>query len=158
MKEKIQIIELLDQSFSKKKELLEFYNISFPKSKWSMTGVNSFFMKENNGVCFIVEKEEKISALIMGRINKNDRSSIILSALLVGDELEGKGYGKILVEKFIDRSFINNGFQKIKLHFRDSNDLRNFYEKFGFEYGGICGQYKNGEKKHYMDMDRSVII
>ncbi|MDD5396616.1 MAG: GNAT family N-acetyltransferase, partial [Candidatus Moranbacteria bacterium] len=114
--------------------------------------------EKNKGICLVVEKENEIGGMIIGRKNKVTKNCVTLSALLVGDDLRGQGLAKKLAEMFMKKVFTREENLKIELHFRDSNNLQNFYEKLGFEKHCVCGKYKNGEKKHYMEISRDDIM
>ncbi|EKE15982.1 MAG: hypothetical protein ACD_11C00057G0007 [uncultured bacterium] len=143
---------MLEPTEEAKKELLNFYNASFPKSQWDFEKISSFFDKENKGICFVIKSSSKLFGFSMGKLYKNRKDIFVLSSLFVSSELRGNGYAKKLIEIFSQEAFFDKNIKKIILHFRDSNNLQNFYEKVGFINHCIDGEYKNREKKHYMEM------
>lgn len=158
MKNIIQIIELRNPNLFLRKELLKFYNAGFPSSQWKIKKLETFFAKNENGICFIVEKNKKISGLVIGTTSESDKKHLNLSALLIGDDLRGQGYAKKLVTVFVEKAIGNFFFDKIELHFREVNKLKFFYEKLGFADCGIIGIYKNGEQKHSMEISRTEAL
>lgn len=158
MSELIKITELKNPTTSLKEEFLKFYNAGFPKSQWSAKKLNTFFSKGKKGVCFIIKKDGNIKGLVIGKIFEKNKHSMNLSALFVSDELRGMGYAKKLVKMFVEKTFKDTLIERIELHFRDSNNLQSFYEKFEFGHHEIIGAYKNGDQKHYMEISRGDII
>lgn len=154
----IKITELKHLNFATRKQLLNFYNAGFPKSRWETDRLDSFFNKRGKCLCFVVEDENEIRGLAIGKKSDNDKRCMILNALLIGGNLRGNGYAKKMMELFIEKSFNFDDIAKVCLHFRDSNNLEDFYSKFGFGNHKICGTYKNGELKHYMEISKDGII
>jgi ribosomal protein S18 acetylase RimI-like enzyme len=157
MSKSFEIFELniLDKDIIEK--ILKFYNSGFPKSQWSMERLSSFFDEKFHHVCFVVGGDS-IKGLIIGK-NKDDNSCLMtLHALLVDDDLRGMGYARKLTEAFIKKSFDMDNIKKIGLHFRESNELKDFYAKFGFNSPIVDGTYKNGEIKYYMEISKDDII
>lgn len=94
----------------------------------------------------------------MGKMSKTNSSCLMLSAILIDNELRGYGYAKKLIKNFLEKAFENKAVDKIELHFRGSSNLQGFYEKFDFNNHHVCGTYKNGEAKHCMEISRSDIM
>ncbi|HAV11215.1 MAG TPA: hypothetical protein DCX32_01595 [Candidatus Moranbacteria bacterium] len=135
-----------------KEKLLSFYNSSFPKSQWSADYLDSFFRKKNKGVCFLAKNKKEILGFALGKIHRDDEDSMTLCALYVDPSLRGGGHGGGLIRMFLAQAFESGLFKKAIIHYRDSNDLRIFYEKSGFGKHSIVGEYSNGEKKHQMEI------
>lgn len=152
MDDSIQIKELGDQDLTRNGELLNFYNSGFPHSQWDMEKLGSFFDKKNKGVCLIAEAEMGIKGFLAGKISKNDKSCMNLSALLVDDELRGKGIARKMVKIFVEKAFQDPYFNRVELNFRGSKKLHTFYEKLGFDNLKVIGTYKNGDQKHHMEL------
>jgi len=138
----------------RKKQLADFYNKNFILSKWS----NEYFydfLKDENGrkmECFVLEKINKVVGFILGRKVGNIKFRYNLTTLLVDKKYRGKGYSKLLLDKFLKTVEKNKLSKKVYLHFRDSNDFEGLYRHFGFSEHRITGTYSNGEKKHYMEI------
>ncbi|MDD5396935.1 MAG: hypothetical protein PHW24_02635, partial [Candidatus Moranbacteria bacterium] len=86
MEQAARISELKNPNLVLKKKILEFYNAGFPKSQWDMEKLDYFFCEKNKGICLVVEKENEIGGMIIGRKNKVTKNCVTLSALLVGDD------------------------------------------------------------------------
>ncbi|MFA5777366.1 MAG: GNAT family N-acetyltransferase [Parcubacteria group bacterium] len=138
----------------RKKQLVDFYNENFSLSKWSEKYFNGFLddKKERKMECFILEKNNKIIGFILGRKVGKIRFRYNLTTLLVDEKYRGKGYSKLLMDKFLKTIKENKEARKVYLHFRDSNDFEGFYKHYGFSGHRITGAYSNGEKKHYMEI------
>ena len=158
MDEKCKIFKLQKPGQEAKKLLLDFYNSAFVSSKWSEKNLNLFFTEKDPGACFIIEKDSVIKGFVLGKIKKLDHSIMDLSALFVANELRGLGLAKKLVRLFLVDVVENSSVEKVKLHFRETNNLQKFYAGLGFRNEYIDGTYKNGEPKHCMEMVRNDIM
>jgi len=138
----------------KEKKLVHFYNSNFPLSSWSNEYFNSFLNDENKRKmeCFILKRNKKIIGFILGRKVGNIRFRYNLTTLLVDKRFRGKGYSKLLLNEFLKNVKKNKSVQKVYLHFRDSNNFKEFYKHCGFRGHRIAGTYSNGEKKHFMEI------
>lgn len=139
-----------------KEKLLCFYNASFPKSQWSAAYLDSFFKKKNEGICFVLKERGEIMGFALGKIQHSDEVFMTLCALYLDLHLRGSGRGAEIMKIFLEQTFQSGFFKKVILHFRDSNDLRIFYEKSGFENHSIQGVYSNGEIKHQMEFLKKI--
>ncbi len=88
-----------------------------------------------------IDSNEKIYALVDKKViigfaciqisNKNGRNCI--SSLMIDKRFQGRGYGKILLEKLID-IYQNNGAKEIEIYVRIENKIAyNLYTKLGFK-------------------------
>ena len=138
----------------RKKQLADFYNKNFILSKWSNKYFYDFLNDKNERKmeCFVLEKNKKAIGFILGRKVGNIKVRYNLTTLLVDRKYRGKGYSKLLLDKFLKAVKKNKSSEKVYLHFRDSNDYEGFYKRFGFSKHRITGTYSNGEKKHYMEI------
>jgi ribosomal protein S18 acetylase RimI-like enzyme len=138
----------------RKKQLVDFYNENFPLSRWSEEYFSRFLddEKRRKMECFTIERNNKVAGFILGRKVGNIRSRYNLTTLLMDRKYRGKGYSKLLMEKFLKIVRENKSSRKVYLHFRDSNNFERFYKHCGFGGHRISGTYTNGEKKHYMEI------
>lgn len=139
---------------NRKKQLLSFYNKNFPLSRWSEKYFNRFLddRKKRKMECLVLEKNEKIIGFILGRKFGNIKPRYNLTTLLVDGGYRGRGFSKVLLDKFLKTIKKNKSVKKVYLHFRDSNDYESFYRHYGFNKHRTTGTYSNGEKKHYMEI------
>lgn len=134
-------------SEEKKKEVLSFYNDNFPKSQWSENFFMSFIKgKERSPIGYIIEINDEVAGMILGRVSKDREREFNLATLLVNENYRGRGVANVLMNRLIEEVREKEIFEKIYLHFRESNKLRDFYEKFGFNNFQKDGAYSNGEK------------
>lgn len=157
-KQKNEIREIKELTDALEKSILTFYNLNFPKSKWSHKKLRSFFTKKTRSHCFVIEKNNQIGGLILGKADAKNPELMLLETLLIRDDLRGQGYAKLLVTTFLREAFKSGSFDSVGLHFRQSNNLQNFYEKLGFVKQDMESSYKNGEQKHYMKISRDDIM
>lgn len=138
----------------RRKLLVDYYNENFPLSRWSAKYFNTFLDDKNERKmeCFVLEKNKKIIGFILGRKVGNIKARYNLTTLLVDKQHREKGYSKLLLNNFLKTVKKNKSFQKVYLHFRDSNNFEGFYKHCGFSGHRISGTYSNGEKKHYMEI------
>jgi len=138
----------------RKKQLAKFYNDNFLLSKWSNKYFNGFLddKKLRKMECFVLERNGKVVGFVLGRKVGRIKSRYNLTTLLVDKKYRGKGYSKLLMDKFLKTIKKNKETKKVYLHFRDSNDFKGFYRNYGFSKHRITGYYSNGEKKHYMEI------
>lgn len=142
-------------SLSKKDRvaLSAIYNKNFPLSVWSEEYFLSFlsdFSRLSLGFC--IKQGNRLAGFILGRLLSKKSSVFCLSTLWVDSRFRGKGHGKELVQKLIPAISSEKETRKIILHFRDSNDLENYYSRLGFSGHKIKGAYSNGDLKHYMEL------
>jgi ribosomal protein S18 acetylase RimI-like enzyme len=83
----------------------------------------------------------------MGRFSKENKFTVELFG--VSNKMRGEGIGKMLMEKLLGKL---DSKEEVIVHFRASNSVQKFYEKFGFGNLRICGKYKNGEDKREMSV------
>lgn len=139
--------------------ILDLHNQSFPDSTWDSNDFEVFFAdKSLRPICTTIKSGDETIGLAIGRLSFNDISRLNLSALSVSRRHQGNGHGEDLVKKFFHAALDITSMEKIFLHFRNSNkSVKKFYDRFGFKNHTICGKYSDGEKKHYMDIDRRSI-
>jgi len=139
--------------------ILDFHNQNFPNSKWNERSFKKYFIDTpHHPICIAIRNENTLVGIAIGRFSTNSRTSLNLATLLVSKQHRGKGYGNALIRKFFESAVDISPLKKIHLHFRDSNiQIRNFYRRFGFEKHRICGTYVDGERKHYMEINRKSI-
>ncbi len=128
--------------------ICHIYNDNFPTSQWSESHFYSYF-KSDLPIGYFLMAHGKIVGFIWGK-KKEGENSFNLATLWVDSAHRGNGFASLLIQNFLEAAFrVSN---KIYLHFRDSNDLKHFYSRFGFANHIIDGYYKNGEPKHYMEI------
>lgn len=152
-RKRIQVSSLAHPSQSERSAILDFHNRNFPSSKWSERSFKKYLVDTpHHPVCIAIRSEKTFAGIAIGRFSTNSRTSLNLATLLISRRCRGKGYGDVLMRKFLESSASIPFLKKIHLHFRDSNSqIKNFYKRFGFEKHRVCGKYSNGEKKHYME-------
>ena len=153
------MILLAHPSQSDRTAILDFHNRNFPNSKWSEQSFKKYFSEtSHHPVCVAIKDGKIFNGIVIGRFSTNSRTSLNLATLLVSKQCRGKGYGDILMREFFKSAADIPDLKKIHLHFRDSNgQVKNFYRRFGFKKIEIKERYSNGEKKHYMEINRKSI-
>jgi ribosomal protein S18 acetylase RimI-like enzyme len=135
-----------------KARLLELYTRNFPLSPWNQRYLDAFLSgKKRSTIFYAIKEKDDFIGLILGRSSKTDPEIMILSVLAVDPHHQRKGYGSMLIEKFLSSVKKNPRIKKVFVHFRQCNDLENFYSRAGFKNHSISGSYSNGEKKHQME-------
>lgn len=131
--------------------LWKLYNRNFRSSQWSKGHLLSF--TKSPAILYALESDGKVAGFVCGKPSEKRKTQYLISALLVKKEFRGKGCAAALVEKAIKEVSKMKKFKSIAIHFRDSNDLENFYKKLGFKKHRVVGNYSNSEKKHYMELE-----
>lgn len=130
--------------------LWKLYNRNFRSSKWSKEHLLSF--TKSPSVLYALESDRKVAGFVCGKPERQRRNRYLIAALLVRKEFRGKGCAGMLIKKVVKEVSEMKEFKSIAIHFRESNNLKDFYRKFGFKKHRITGSYSNGEKKHYMEI------
>jgi len=131
--------------------LWRLYNCNFRFSRWTKGYFFSFV--KYPAILYSIKVDKELAGFICGKPEAKSSKRYIISALLIKKKFRGKGYAESLVKKAIESISETRKFESIGLHFRDSNNLKNFYKKIGFKNHKITGTYSNGEKKHFMEMN-----
>lgn len=154
---KISFKSFYDLDEKQKNIIIDIYNENFCKSQWSKGYFDFYFnIDKRKTVSYFLVVEDKLIGFVWGKISEKNRKEFNISALWADKNYRNKGYGKLLMGKIIDYIFQNMNLEKAYLHFRDSNDLEDFYKNLGFSNHKIDEQYSNGEKKHYMEIKLRV--
>lgn len=126
-------------------------NRNLPLSKWGRDYFNSYFNKSDSRRPIIVLAYEDDE--IVGFILSKEKGDIFqLDSLLVRAEYRKRGVATKLIKRILKEATRKNA-RKVILHFRDSNNLAEFYKKFGFGNKKKAGNYKNGEIKYEMEIN-----
>lgn len=134
--------------------LSDIYNKNFPLSPWSPEYFYSFLSDSSrSSLGFYMKQDAELVGLVLGRLLSAKSNVFCLSALWINKDFRKKGYGKTLVQKLIPAIAARKKIKKIILHFRDANDLENYYSRLGFSGHKISGKYSNGNLKHYMELN-----
>lgn len=148
----IQLYQAETLSVQQKKELLKIYNKYFPLSIWSKKYFDTFFSDTKRcPIGFFLKAGDAYIGLVLGRINKYD-NFFNINTLLIIPRYQKKGLGKKLLDKIILEIKKNHSVEKISLHFREQNRLKEFYTNLGFKNHRFDGYYNNGDRKYYMDI------
>jgi ribosomal protein S18 acetylase RimI-like enzyme len=140
-------------------EMLKLHNKAFPNSKWGKNYFEKFFSEKYRApICVFVVKRKKIAGFAIGHRHPKNKSNFVLCLILVAPYHRGKKIGNELMIKFFAAAFELPWMKTLILHFRESNRrVKKFYTQFGFKNHRISGKYSNGEKKHYMSINRKSI-
>lgn len=143
------------KNLSKKKriQLAAMYNEIFLFSPWSEKYFLAFLQNRSRwSLGYIIKEKNELAGFVLGRNSKRYAESFNLSVVCVDKKFRSKGAGKLLIRKIIQTVSRRKKLQKIFLHFRDANNLKNYYSCFGFSNHKIDGTYSNGDLKNYMEL------
>ncbi len=136
-----------------KNRIFNFYKKYFSPHHWNKKYFNQF-TKDNQRQSLILVAEtnsNNLAGLILGRRDKNNKYFFNLSIIVVDFKYRKKGIATKLMKELI--SNLSKGkTKKIIIHFREKNNLKNFYQKFGFCNFKIIGKYNNGDNKCFMEL------
>ncbi|HCP08489.1 MAG TPA: hypothetical protein DIT25_01680 [Candidatus Moranbacteria bacterium] len=151
---KMELLPTTNLSLEDRLSLLKSYLKDFPLSPWSQNYFFSFLSDSSrSSLGFCIKENDVLIGFILGRLLSKDSSVFCLSALWIDSDLRGKGLGGELVKNLIFAISSRKKIKKIILHFRDANDLKDFYSRLGFSGHTLCGIYSNGDLKHYMELN-----
>jgi len=133
----------------------QLYNELMPTSPWSEKFMKQILFDESRSPLYnTFEIEGESIGLVLGRLLKDDKDVFNISSIGVKKEHRHKKIATKLMQSFIKDVFEQTSVKKIIVHFRESKNLKSFYEKLGFSGHKIVGTYKNKEAKHYMELLR----
>ncbi len=151
----MKIINLNQTTLREKKKAFQLYKQNFSVSSWSEEYWDNFIRdKKRKSLSYIMKEKDDTVGLIMGRREKNNEKIFNLTILVVDPNFRQQGIAQKLIKKFIKNVFLKTDSQKVRLHFRESNNLKKFYSKFDFKNYQLIGKYSNGDKKYQMELMR----
>lgn len=149
----MKIISLQKLTNRERKALADTYNKNFPLSLWSEKYFLSFLIDTARlSIGFCVRDKNVTIGFVLGRLISEKSFIFCLSTLWVDKQFRGQGLGEKLVQKIIGAVSKKIAIQKMILHFRDANDLKNYYARLGFSSYKTLGAYSNGDLKHQMEL------
>ncbi|ATD55695.1 GNAT family N-acetyltransferase [Clostridium chauvoei] len=124
---------------------------------WSKDYPNREVLKTDieKGELFVLEKGDILGVVVLNSsedINykniswNSNKTPLVIHRLFIANDYMGKGYGKLLIEKIIDKGR-NDGFESIRLDtFSKNINAQKLYTKSGFTYKGTINlDGKNGD-------------
>lgn len=99
-----------------------------------ISGVYDYWKDADNIGYFAVDKLDQDDVT---RLQKNDKDCLYLRDVVIEDSYVGKGFGRIMLNYFINKRFKRSKYKKLLLHVNPTNSVAiNLYKSLGFKFNG----------------------